>query len=51
MNFYLGIHLRLISKKDLRAGSAAQLQAQLQPQTEMHSARDDVTEADPDPEL
>ena len=39
------------SNASAAAGLAAQLQAQLQPQTETHSARDDVTEADPDPEL
>ena len=33
------------------AGSAAQLQAQMQHQTEMDSARDEVTEADPGDEL
>ena len=33
------------------AGSAAQLQAQMQHQTEIDSARDDVTEADPRDEL
>ena len=39
------------SNASANAGSAAQMQAQLQPQTDRHSAHDDVTEADPDPEL